>query len=233
MKYKLPRPVYNEEVIALLHREMKKQKYAPPKVSLKALKQLVGILEIIKKQGLPDHLVLKKLPEPMGWGIFLHPKAKAIPRGDAIAIYSGDVVISPQNIADESAYAFAPIEDMTLTKLEQPLFDKKHTHHARRLYSFNIDAAKDGNFTRFINHSEKPNVEARLLEIPVNKLGLHPAPIEVVYFAKKNILPSQQLLVSYEDGEACYWSVLGIKPEPILPGSFTIDESLKLIDHRT
>jgi hypothetical protein len=232
MKYKLPRPEYSSLMIDIIKREMKKQNYAPPKMSKKALQELKHVIEVIKSKGLLQDLVLKQLPDPMGYGIFLHPKAKPIPKGQLISIYAGEVVFYPQYVPDNSAYAFAPIDDMTLTKNEQAILDKKRSFSSRRLYSLNIDAEDSGNFTRFINHSEKPNVEARLLEVPKNKLGLEEAPIEVVYFAKKKIMPGEQLLVSYEDGEACYWSVLNIKPEPVFAKTFTIDEKLNLIDHR-
>ncbi len=232
MKYKLPRPKYSPTLLEAIKRELKKQKFHLPKLSNKSMKELEEMMKIIKSRGLPSYLVLKQLPDPMGWGIFLHPKSKPLPKGKLLAIYSGEALLYPMNVTDESAYAFAPVDDMTLIKEEQKILDKKNKHHPRRLYSLNIDAEKNGNYTRFINHSDKPNVEARLLSIPDNEMGIEPAPIEVVYFVKKKILPGQQLLVSYEDGEESYWGVLKLKPIPIFADSFVIDKNLNLIDQR-
>lgn len=232
MKYKLPRPVFSETLIKMLNREAEKQELYLTKASNKVMQELKVMCDIIKKSGLPDMLVLKKLPQPMGYGIFLHPKARPLKKGKVLGSYGGNTCVLPQNLPDESAYAFAPMEDLTLLKTEQAILDPKRNHHPSRKYVFNIDAENEGNYTRFINHSEKPNVLARLLVIPKNKHGLTPSPMEVIYSIKKTVNPGEQLLVSYEDGEESYWSVLKIKPEPIFPHTFTLDESLNLIDHR-
>lgn len=216
----------------MLDREALKQEMYLCKASAKMLKELKAMCQIIEKSGLPEYLVLKKLPEPMGYGVFLHPKAKPLKKGKVLGSYGGHAYVIPQNLPDESAYAFAPIEDLILKKDEQNQLDPKRKFHPSRKYIFNIDAEKEGNYTRFINHSEKPNILARLLVVSKNKLGLCASPMEVIYSVKKTINPGEQLLVSYEDGEESYWSVLKIKPEPIFPNTFTIDENLNLIDHR-
>ena len=64
-----------------------------------------------------------------------------------------------------------------------------------------IDATRWGNSARFINHSEKPNVNAELLRIPSNSYDLTPSLLEIVYVANKTIQPGEQLLVCYEDEE--------------------------------
>jgi hypothetical protein len=87
-----------------------------------------------------------------------------------------------------------------------------------------VDGFKKGNFTRFINHSEKPNVVAYTLAVPANPYGLVPVPIEVIYFAKKTIYPGEQLLVSYEEGEKCYWGAQAAKPFPMTPKTFRLSE---------
>ena len=146
-------------------------------------------------------------------------------------IVKGCMVIKPNGYAVWEALqrAFTPIEDICLKKEEQALFDKKRKYHPRRLYSLKVDARKKGNFTRFINHSEKPNVVAHLFAIPANVYGLKPASIEVVYIAKKNIYPGEQLLVCYEDGEKSYWGVSKIKPFYMTPKTFQLSSSLKIV----
>jgi hypothetical protein len=232
MKYKLPRQVFTPEIAKVISREMKTQKFKLSSADKKDLEEIKAILAIIEKEGIPEHLVCKKLTNNLGHGIFLHPKAKPLEKGEIIAPYAGDLSLVPQNGEDEGSYAFEPINDLHLSKEEQAFFDPKKKFHPGRLYSLKLDALKKGNFTRFINHSEKPNVVACMMAISKNSMGLAPAPIEIIYMAKKKINPGEQLLVSYEDGEKSYWSVSKIKPFPMTPKTFKIDESLKLI-HKT
>jgi hypothetical protein len=85
-----------------------------------------------------------------------------------------------------------------------------------------LDAHKVGNFTRFINHSAKPNVEAHFLRIPKNSLGIAPSLFEIVYIASKTIRPGEQLLVCYEGDDNSYWGALRIKPFAMTPRTFLI-----------
>lgn len=228
MKFKLPRQVPNREIYKIATREIRKQKIHVLRASKTIQKQISEVCQLIKKQGLPPYLVCKKLPKKLGYGIFLHPKAQPILKGHVIAPYSGILTLVPQNQPDDSLYAFAPLVDMHCTKEEQLFLDKKCRYHPRRLYSLNVDAFKKGNFTRFINHSDKPNIIAELFQIPANSLGLEPSPIEVIYLAKKTIHPGEQLLVCYEDEVGSYWGALKIKPVPITPKTFQLDSSLQL-----
>lgn len=229
MKYKLPRPIIPEAISKIILREMKRQKIKVSKASKADLKELAAICRAIEKTGLPSYLVCKKLSADLGHGIFLNPQAKTILKGEVIGSYAGQVTIIPQNVPDDAAYAFAPVSDMHLDAQEQKIYDAKRRYHPNRLYSLMLDAFKKGNFTRFINHSEKPNVAAYLLSIPKNDFDLKPSPIEVIYIALKKILPGEQLLISYEDGEKSYWGVAKIKPFPMTPKTFILDEKLKLI----
>lgn len=228
MKFKLFRAFLNKDITQIIKREALKQKLRLVKISKKELKQLAA-LALIAKRGLPPHLVRKKLPGNLGYGIFLHPKAKPLLKGELIGPYAGEVSLVPQNAPDDSAYAFEPLSAITLTREEQALLGNAQRYHPKRLYWLNIDATKKGNFTRFINHSEKPNLIAELFSIPPNTFGLAPAPIEVIYLTKKTIQPGEQLLVDYEGDDNSYWSSIGIKPQPITPRTFRLDASLNII----
>ncbi|MGE5196811.1 MAG: SET domain-containing protein-lysine N-methyltransferase [Anaerolineae bacterium] len=228
MKYKLPRQILDEKLDKIISREARRQKVAIPAISKGKLKEMSKICREIKKEGLPSHLVCKRLPRGLGFGIFLHPKAKPLVKGQIIAAYAGEVSLIPQNEPDNSLYAFAILTDILLTKEEQRLLDSKRRYHPRRLYLLNLDALKKGNFTRFINHSEKPNVIALLYKTPKNPYGLVPSAVEVIYLVKKTIHPGEQLLVSYEEEEKSYWDVLKIRPIPITPQTFTLSSSLKV-----
>lgn len=228
MKFKLFRPVYKEEIAKILYRATRKHKREFIKASKKKLRELANLTGIAR-EGIPKHLVCKKLPGDLGYGIFLHPKAKPILKGEVVAPYSGEVSLLPQNLPDDSAYAFAPLSDILLTREEHRMLGNGLRYHPKRRYWLNIDAEKQGNFTRFINHSEKANVVAELFCIPPNSFGLDPAPIEVLYLAKKRIEPGQQLLVNYEGDDKSYWSAMGIKPIAITPETFRLNTSLKII----
>jgi hypothetical protein len=228
MKYKVPRPIIGQELLHIVHREIKKQEIPIARISKRNLKELADVSQAIEKHGIPKYLVCKKLGHGLGRGIFLHPKARPILRGQIIASYAGEISITPQHEPDDGSYAFAPLERFYLNKKEQALFDKKKAYHPRRLYSLKLDAFKRGNFTRFINHSERPNIFADTLKIPTNSFGLVPTPIEIIYVAKKTIHPGEQLLISYEDGEKSYWHASKIKPFPMTPKTFSLSSSLQL-----
>jgi|SRR5579862_224514 len=222
MKFKLPRQILSIELRKILSREMRKQKVVFPKISRKELKQLVRVSKTIEERGLPEYLVCKKLGQDLGYGIFLHPDAKPIEKGRLLASYAGEISLICQSEPDDGTYAFTPVENMELKKEEQAFFDKKHVFRSKRLYSLKVDGLKKGNFTRFINHSEAPNVIAYTLSVPSSPYGLPPSPVEIIYFAKKVIYPGEQLLVSYEDGEKCYWGTRGKKPFPMTPKTFKL-----------
>jgi hypothetical protein len=145
-----------------------------------------------------------------------------------IGPYSGELSLVSQTEADDSPYAFELLGDVLLTKSEQIHFDPNHRYQPKRTYSFLVDALKKGNFIRFINHSEKPNIVASFFKIPSNSYGLAPLPIEVIYMAKKKILPGEQLLVSYEGDDKSYWSALEVEPIPITPQTFRLNAALKV-----
>lgn len=230
MKYRLPRQLLSSEIAEIISREMKKQELCLLKFSKSHIEELEAVITAIQKRGLPSYLVCKKLPHNLGYGIFLHPKAKPILKGQVIAPYAGEVSIVYQDEPDEATYAFAPMSEMHLTKDEQKIFDQKRKYHPRRRYALKLDGEKKGNFTRYINHSSTPNVEASLLSIKKAAGSLLPMPLEIVYFAKKRILPGEQLLVSYEGEDNSYWTDPDFQPFPMTPKTFQIDKDLKLIE---
>lgn len=228
MKFKLPSSILNQEIRKIISKEVRKQRIYVLRAGKNNLKEIAEVSRAITKHGLPKNLVCKRLPNRLGYGIFLHPKAKPILKGQIIAPYAGEISVVPQNLPEDSLYAFEPLSEILLTKEEQSYLDNHRRYHPRRLYSMHVDATRKGNFTRFINHSEKPNIIAEFFRIPSNSYGLAPSPLEIVYLAKKTIHPGEQLLISYEGDGNSYWSALGIKPLPITPKTFQLDSSLKV-----
>lgn len=228
-RYRLPRQVFTQEIQEIISREMKKQDIDLASLPKKNLKELVEVSKVIIEKGVPDHLIVKRLSDELGYGVFLHPDADPITKGTLIAAYSGEVSMAPQNEPDDSAYAFAAISDILLKKEEHPLIDKARKYHPSRRYVLNLDAKDRGNFTRFINHSVQPNIEAEFFKVSKNALGLKKSPIEVFYRVSKKIMPGEQLLVCYEDEEESYWKPFKIKPFPMTPQTFTLDDKLNIM----
>ncbi|MEN9344387.1 MAG: hypothetical protein RLZZ453_1174 [Chlamydiota bacterium] len=230
MKFKEKRQIINKDLQCLCVNIIKRDKIKVPLASKRVIRGIPSILKEIRKNGLPKHLCLKKLKGKLGYGIFLHPKANRILKGEPIAPYSGTVILCPQNTQNDSDYIFALISDIRLTKEEQQKWDPTRRYHPRRLYSVDLDALKKGNFTRFINHSSsKPNIEAQFVRIPPNSEGLPSAPFDLIYVATKTISPGEQLLVCYEGEDKSYWGALKIKPFPMSPKTFMLNDSCEIV----
>ena len=227
-RYNLPRPEFSSELVSILKREVDRQNIELDKLTIKQKRQFQEVNEEILEKSIPHRYVLKKLPSKLGSGIFLHPSEKAMQKGEVIASYSGSVSIAPQNLEDEGgSYVFSPLDKILLTREEQKKYDRKNQYHPKRYYYLKIDASKKGNFTRYINHSEQPNVVACLSHIKDN-YGKETV-CEVIYMCKNKILPGEQLLVSYEDGEESYWKAMGFSPKLVLPDTFKLNSKLELI----
>jgi hypothetical protein len=225
MKFKLSRQILPEEFIKPISRAIRQQGVKVRLASKQMLQQIAEACSAIESSSLPSYLIRKKLPGNLGYGIFLHPKADPILKGTVIAPYAGIVSLVPQNTPDESSgdYAFEPLANILLTKKEQLLCSSHQKYHPRRLYSLKLDALNRGNFTRFINHSDQPNITAELISIKSkNAQELNSSPLEVLYMAKKTIYPGEQLLICYEGEDKSYWGASNIKPFPMTSKTFQL-----------
>ena len=111
MKFKKPRIVFDSSLMKIATREEHIQKTSS-KMSKKDLSDLLMICKAVKKNGLPDYLVCKKLSKSLGSGIFLHPEAKPLKKGQIIGPYSGELVIAPENAPGDSCYVFSLMTDL-------------------------------------------------------------------------------------------------------------------------
>ncbi len=229
MRFKDPRQLIDGILKKSVLKKLRKNRIHVPRGAKKLLMEIVSVSKKIEEKGLPERFVLRKLKGKLGHGIFLHPDAKPILKGEVIAPYAGEVALVPQDSESDSDYIFGLITGLVLTKEEQRLFDPTRSYRPRRRYSLDLDGEKRGNFTRFINHSTKPNIEAELLQIPANSLGLETGPCEIIYVARKKILPGQQLLVCYEGKDKSYWGALKIKPFFMTPNTFQLNRKLRVI----
>jgi hypothetical protein len=133
-------------------------------------------------------------PHATGLGVFVLPD-QTIAEGDWLGEYLGQLLPANAPEAETSDYAF----DMPGRAVER----------VRRVI---VDAATHGNWTRFVNSSCEPNVQA--LAEQVGKVRV------IVYRALRDIQAGEQLLVTYGRG---YFEERGIlccceaKREPHLP----------------
>lgn len=146
MKYRLKTQIIDKAIIEVVKRQKKNSELDLQPLTKKNLKELAAVQKEIEKFGLPKKFVIRKLPGKIGSGVFLHPQADPIEKGEVIAPYAGVVTIVQQNAMDDADYAFDPVTDLHLTKEEQKKFDPKHKYHPRRLYSLKLDALKKGKF---------------------------------------------------------------------------------------
>jgi hypothetical protein len=227
-RFNMPRPEFSDEITSICLREMDRLEIEADVLKKEQKVQLKALIEEVETIGIPKKFVLKKLPKKLGSGLFLHPEASSMKKGDVIGCYAGKVSFGVQNLYESGgSYVFSPLSDLHLTKEEQKKYDSKRKFHPSRLYYLRIDAEKEGNYTRYINHSSDPNIEAQLTHVKGD--GLKESFFEIIYLVKKTIHPQEQLLVSYEDGEDCYWKAMGIQPFSIFPTTFMINQNLEVI----
>lgn len=230
--FRLARLKIAKQLKELSEAKIARDRILVPVASKQTVQEIAAVTREIRRREIPQRFVLKRLKGKLGYGLFLHPEAKPIARGEAIAPYSGVAFLAPQTQDHPSNYIFSLFSGWRLTKEEQQRFDPANRYHPRRFYSLDLDAEKNGNFTRFINHSDQPNIEADLIRIPTNSLGLKPGPFEMVYFAKKKIRPGEQLLICYDGDDKSYWGACGIKPFAMKPNTFVLNAILEVVEKK-
>src|SRR5688572_11376854 len=116
MKFNLSRPFLKQEISQIISKELIKQKIGVYRLTKNHLKELIEILEAIERDHLPKYFVRVKLSQELGYGIFLHPEAKPILKGQVIAPYAGEISLLPQNAPDDSTFAFDLLSGILLDK---------------------------------------------------------------------------------------------------------------------
>ena len=100
---------------------------------------------------------------------------------------------------------------MGIVKKKESFF-KKNNHYTMRYPTrflgkkeYVIDSKEMGNFTRFINHSDKPNLELESVYLkPLTRM---------VFFAKRDIKMGEQLTFDYGTS---YWKEIGQTPKRLI-----------------
>lgn len=138
------------------------------------------------KNGHQASLYLKYINDRVGYGTFADA---LIQEDDIVGEYTGKI------IRQHIVFAMRPEETVYLMPLQACYAD----YYC--LTSLYINAKQIGNFTRFINHSDKPNV--------ISKQVYDGSMWHMILVASQNILQDKQLFIDYGTG---YWEARGIKP---------------------
>lgn len=137
----------------------------------------------------PD-ITIQWMNEKMGYGVITH---KFIRKWDFVGEYTGVVRRRRLIFPNLNDYCF--------------MYPRHWVSH--KLYA--IDSEAQGNFTRFINHSDYPNLES----VAVFKDGV----FHIIFRAVQDIMPGSELAYDYGD---IYWTkrekIIEKKPSHVLTG---------------
>lgn len=154
----------------------------------------------VEEYGLPKNFVLKKHPT-IGYGVF--NADKIIKPNTVLGIYTGKLMFHRPNksVNKISLYVYGIHESLTLDRkvyakllkqgfIASPLkkFDPEQE------FEIMLDAEKEGNWTRFINHSDNANCWVELRKIQVSKDEYIVLPVII---SKRIILPNKQITTDY------------------------------------
>jgi hypothetical protein len=224
-RFKLISSKGNDGVLSFLKKHTKKLASSEAlRVSKKLLKTIEKTNQEIEKNGIPSNLYLAHVHKQVQFGIFLKPDSACIEVGEFIGTYTGRYELVEVDTTKETAYAYDVLQGFHLPKKSHCYVkDRKKSYPKNQEFAIQTNALKEGNFTRFINHSSlAPNVEAVVSKMPDGRM-------EILLFALKKIRPGEQLLSNY-GGQ--YWAALGIIPNDMTPSSYKLDTSYKVIKHR-
>ncbi len=212
----------HHEIESLLKNYSKKQKPSNlPRATKALVKKIEKYKSELSKNGIPPFLAVAKVNEFIQTGVFLKPDAKALKAGEFIGIYSGELEIVFATETQDNHYAYDVATNIKIKKHHLPLVRSKGKKaDIKEDYSIQTNAAKTGNFTRYINHSSvDTNIDAMTKVLPDGS-------VEVCLFTKKRIRPGEQLLSNYG---GMYWAVLPIIPEPVFANSYILNKEGKVI----
>ncbi len=191
-------------------------------ISAKVLKRLIQ--EVSSNEIPPDYLL--KYHPMIGWGVFVAP-GKTVRAHKIVGIYTGNLLLvnprkpkcAPKLELDDSYNFLIETDLIYLTDEEYADLSNEGSARVDQGYKlskgleFIIDASTSGNFTRFVNHSSNPNIEA-CARIAKFDDGWQ---VIIVFIAKKTIFENEPLSIDYGPG---YWKSKGITPAEILSTEF-------------
>lgn len=184
--------------------------------------QILAHYEAALAQRTPPHgMLVCKINDSVGCGLFLNPKAAPIKAGTFLGLYAGKISITSMESPSPSRFILTLFPEVELELSEQREINEQDPSKDN-LYYIDIDAAEKGNFTRYFNHAKMANVTWRRVQLPNGTF-------QIGFFASKEIFPGRQLLIDYGKG---YWESIGINPTPITDQTYTLNHDLKIEKHR-
>lgn len=174
----------------------------------------------VRDLGLPKSFILKKHPK-IGYGVFTQDKM--VKPKTILGIYTGKLILIRVDSEEEneSLYVYGIEEEVSLTRHQYnrlmkegfiPKSRKKFDPEEK--FEITLDAEKEGNWTRFINHSDRPNCAVELRKIHVCEDGYIVLPMII---SKRKIMPHTQVTTSYGSD---YWKASKIKKRKIHEADF-------------
>ncbi len=143
--------------------------------------------------GYTAKMSVKLVNKQVGYGAYAE---QLISKGDMICEYTG--------IVEQETYGS---DNLYLWDYPTILFEKTASGRRKKI-TFCVNAEKSGNIARFINHSLRKYQNVGIELIPFDGSW------HVVYLAKRDIYPGEQLLTYYGTQ---YWRDRNIVPFTILP----------------
>jgi hypothetical protein len=174
----------------------------------------------VEEYGLPRNFTLKKHPS-IGFGVFTSDKS--IKPNTVIGIYTGKLMFHRvgKSVNKISLYVYGIHESLTLerkqyTKLLKEKFIASPTKKfdPEQEYEIMLDAEKEGNWTRFINHSDKSNCYVELRKIQVSESEYIVLPVIIT---KRKLLPNTQVTTDYGKD---YWKNCNIVKQHVKVSEF-------------
>lgn len=214
-----------QEVVSLIKAYSKKQKRGSlPPVSKVLWKKIQTYKKQLETEGLPPFLEIAEVNPYIQTGVFLKPNAKPLKPNTFIGLYTGDYELVFIDETKDNHYAYDVAPGLKLKKEQLPFVrSNSHKPTVKEEYSVQTNAAYEGNFTRYINHSSvDTNIEAFTKKLPDGS-------VEVFLFTAKTIKPGEQLLSNY-GGQ--YWAVLPIIPEPVSARTYRLNKAGKVVKNK-
>lgn len=167
----------------------------PLQASLTPRQHWMGVLigSLLQAQA-PPPLIISWINSTLGYGVFA---GEEMGEGTVIGAYFGEIVLSKAIRPNDYVFGY-----------RTPQFSTP----------FHIDAGKQGGITRFINHSESPNLEV----VPVLLDGL----LHLFFLSLCPIEKGRQLTISYGSS---YWKARGIVPSS---STFSLDPDQLHFEHK-
>lgn len=169
------------------------------------------------KTGIPSYLSIAKIDEELGHGVFLKPNAKPIPQGSIVGVYTGKMRLTSSN-EHLGPYVFHIVKCSRKSKAYTQWLQEDRNNKDPLL---SVDAEELGNFTRFINHGKENNANLEYCFRRYINVENNSEKIAIIFKAKKEILPGEQLLYDYGH---LYWS--HGEPVSITPSTYFLGRTI-------